>query len=76
MQLATSRQATNARTTARGIEGDWADHIGKAQMAVTIRVPSDKDPARRMQETRTFGTTKREVLALADWLRAWQVPGW
>jgi hypothetical protein len=24
--------------------------------------------------TRTFGTTKREVLALADWLRCWQVP--
>jgi transposase len=40
----------------------------------TIRVPSDKDPARRAQETRTFGTTKREVLALADWLRCWQVP--
>jgi transposase len=48
--------------------------IGKAQMAATIRVPSDKDPARRAQETRTFGTTKREVLALADWLRCWQVP--
>ena len=48
--------------------------IGKARMAVTIRVPSDKDPARRMQETREFGTTKREVLALADWLRSWQVP--
>jgi transposase len=48
--------------------------IGKAGMAATIRVPSDKDPARRAQETREFGTTKREVLALADWLRAWQVP--
>ena len=48
--------------------------IGKAQMAVTIRVPSDKDPARRAQETRSFGTTKKEVLALADWLRCWQVP--
>jgi transposase len=48
--------------------------IGKARMAVTIRVPSDKDPARRMAETREFGTTKREVLALADWLRSWQVP--
>lgn len=35
---------------------------------------SDKDPARRAQETRTFGTTRREVLALADWLRCWQVP--
>jgi transposase len=48
--------------------------IGKAQMVATIRVPSDKDPARRAQETRSFGTTKREVLALADWLRCWQVP--
>ena len=48
--------------------------IGKAQMAATIRVPSDKNPARRMQETRSFGTTRREVLALADWLRCWQVP--
>jgi transposase len=48
--------------------------IGKAQMAVTIRVPSDQDPARRMAETRSFGTTRREVLALADWLRCRQVP--
>ena len=48
--------------------------IGKAGMVATIRVPSDKDPSRRAQETRSFGTTKREVLALADWLRSWQVP--
>jgi transposase len=48
--------------------------IGKAGMAVTIRVPSDNDPARRASETRSFGTTRREVLALADWLRCWQVP--
>jgi transposase len=48
--------------------------IGKAGMVATIRVPSDKDPARRAAETRTFGTTRREVLALADWLRCWQVP--
>ena len=48
--------------------------IGKAGMAATIRVPSDKDPARRASETRSFGTTKKEVLALADWLRSWQVP--
>ena len=48
--------------------------IGKAQMVATIRVPSDKDPARRAQETRSFGTTKRGVLALAGWLRCWQVP--
>jgi transposase len=48
--------------------------IGKAGMVATIRVPSEKDPARRAAETRSFGTTKREVLALADWLRAWLVP--
>ena len=48
--------------------------IGKAGLAATIRVPSDKDPARRAAETRSFGTTRREVLALADWLRCWQVP--
>jgi transposase len=48
--------------------------IGKAGMVATIRVPSDKNPARRAAETRSFGTTKKEVLALADWLRCWQVP--
>jgi transposase len=48
--------------------------IGKAGMAATIRVPSDRDRSRRAAETRSFGTTRREVLALADWLRAWQVP--
>jgi len=46
----------------------------QGRMAATIRVPSDKDPARRAAETRSFGTTRREVLALADWLRSWQVP--
>jgi transposase len=48
--------------------------IGKAQMVATIRVPSDRDPARRSAETRIFATTKRGVLALADWCRSWQVP--
>ena len=48
--------------------------IGKAGLVATIRVPSEKNPARRAAETRSFGTTKREVLALADWLRSWQVP--
>ena len=33
--------------------------IGKAQMVAMIRMPSDRDPARRHQETRSFGTTKR-----------------
>ena len=48
--------------------------IGKAEMYATIRVPSDANPARRMSETRAFATTRRGVLALADWLRCWQVP--
>jgi transposase len=48
--------------------------IGKAAMVATIRVPCDRDRSRRAAETRSFGTTRREVLALADWLRCWQVP--
>jgi hypothetical protein len=48
--------------------------IGKAEMYATIRVPSEKDPARRASETRRFATTRRGVLELADWLRCWQVP--
>jgi transposase len=47
--------------------------IAKAEAEVTIRVPSDTTPGRRQQETRTFGTTRRELLALADWLRCWGV---
>src|SRR5262249_25422713 len=37
-------------------------------------MPSDRDPARRMAETRSFGTTRREVLARTEWLGCWQVP--
>jgi transposase len=48
--------------------------IGKAELYATIRVPSDKNPAQRAAETRSFATTRRGVLALADWLRCWQVP--
>ena len=48
--------------------------IGKMGVAATIRVPSDRDPARRMSETRLFSTTKAGVLELADWMRCWQVP--
>ena len=48
--------------------------IGKAAMVATIRVPADADPARRASETRTFATTRRGVLELADWCRSWQVP--
>jgi transposase len=47
--------------------------IGKAVVSVTIRVPSDTRRGGRQQETREFGTTRRELLALADWLRCWGV---
>ena len=39
--------------------------IGKAGLVATIRVPSDKDPARRMAETRSFGTTKKATTSRA-----------
>ena len=32
------------------------------------------EPGAAGSETRSFATTRREVLALADWLRSWQVP--
>src|ERR1017187_5435688 len=44
--------------------------IARAEVEVTIRVPSDTSSGRRQQETRTFGTTRRELLDLADWLRS------
>ncbi len=45
--------------------------IAKAEVEVTIRVPSDTTAGRRQQETRTFGTTRRELELLGDWLRSW-----
>jgi len=47
--------------------------IAKAEVEATLRVPSDTHPGRRQQETRTFGTTRKELLALADWLACWGV---
>jgi transposase len=47
--------------------------IAKAGIEVTIRVPSDTRAGRRQQETRSFATTRRDLLSLADWLRAWGV---
>jgi transposase len=47
--------------------------IAKSEVEVAIRVPSDTRPGRRQQETRTFGTTRKELLSLADWLRCWGV---
>jgi len=47
--------------------------IGKAGVEVTVRVPGDTAGGRRRQETRTFGTTRRELLDLAAWLARWEV---
>jgi transposase len=45
--------------------------IGKAMIMVTIRVPGQS--GKRQQETREFRTVRKDLLALADWLRCWQV---
>ncbi len=47
--------------------------IAKAGIEVAVRVPSDTTAGRRQQETRFFRTTRKELLALADWLRSWGV---
>jgi transposase len=47
--------------------------IAKAEVEVTIRVPSDTTSGRRQQETRTFGTTRAELESLGDWLACWGV---
>jgi transposase len=47
--------------------------IAKAGVEVTIRVPSGTGAGRRQQETRSFATTRRDLLALAGWLRSWGV---
>jgi transposase len=47
--------------------------IGKQMVMVTVRVPSEARKGGRAQETREFGTTRRQLLELADWLRSWGV---
>jgi transposase len=47
--------------------------IGKQAVMVTVRVPSEARRGGRAQETREFGTTRRQLLELADWLRCWGV---
>jgi transposase len=47
--------------------------IGKKEIMVTIRVPSDTRRGRRQQETREFRAVRKDLLAVADWLRAWGV---
>jgi transposase len=47
--------------------------IGKQSVFVTVRVPSESRKDGRRQETREFRTVRRDLLALADWLRCWGV---
>jgi transposase len=44
--------------------------IGKQAVMVTVRVPSGTSKGGRAQETREFGTTRRQLLELAGWLRS------
>ena len=50
--------------------------IGKAGMVATIRVPSDKDPARRVAETRSFGTRRRRCWRWRTGCGACRCPRW
>lgn len=47
--------------------------IGKAEISVTVRVPSETRKGGRRQEHRTFGTTLSQVKQLAEWLREHRV---
>src|ERR1035441_8689649 len=47
--------------------------IARAEVEVSIRVPRDTRSGRRQQGAWRFGTTRRELLDLADWLRSWGV---
>ena len=42
--------------------------IGKATLLACARVPHQTKPGRRRQEVRSFATTTRSLLAMADWL--------
>ena len=47
--------------------------IGKAEISVTVRLPSETRRGGRRQEHRTFGTTRRQLGELAEWLRSLNV---
>jgi transposase len=47
--------------------------IGKKTVMVTVRVPSEARRGGRQQETREYGTTRRQLLDMSDWLRSWGV---
>ena len=47
--------------------------LGKAGLEACARVPQERRPGRRMQELRGYATTTAQLLAMAAWLRHWQV---
>ena len=47
--------------------------IGQGHARGVREVPAKANTARRAQEVRSFGTTKKEILALAAWLSEHQV---
>lgn len=47
--------------------------LGKAGLEACVRVPNPQRPGRRMQELRGYATTTAQLLAMAGWLRHWQV---
>ena len=47
--------------------------LGKAGLEARVRVPNPQRPGRRMQELRGYGTSTAQLLAMAGWLRHWQV---
>jgi transposase len=47
--------------------------IAKAGIEVTVRVPSETRRGGRQRDTRAFRATRKDLLALADWLRVWGV---
>jgi transposase len=55
------------------IERVAALDIGKQELVACVRAPGEDRPARRRQQVRGFGTTTRQLLGLADWLRVERV---
>ena len=41
--------------------------FGKAMLVACVRVPHEVKPGRRRQQVRTFATTTRSLLEMADW---------
>ena len=63
---ADARRAKTSRCSPSGSPGWTSPRPGSRSPS---GCPATPRPGRRQQETRAFGTTRRELLALADWLR-------